>query len=396
MNTLRRISRTLRLAALAVVGLACAYYSQPVINVQAWPVDDFVEYWAAARLLLTGGNPYSPQQLSALQKVVGWSETAPVVMWNPPWALVAVLPFGLMDYFQARHWWLCLQLGTLLTCTFTLTRTYEIRPQDSVWLWMLSLAYFPFLFVLRTGQISPLLLAGATGFLVFARHQRFGPAALMAALTSFKPHLLYLFWIALALWVLDRRQWKVFGGIGAAIVLAVAIPMAFNARLVLQYAELVSTHPPMDWATPTLGGLLRVMLGTEHSWLQFLPSLAGVFWCFWHYRRNRAQWVWTRQMPLLLLVSVATASYGSWTYDQVVLLPALIAAFKAVVERQTMTFSMGPLMLFFAANLTAYSLNWHGVNEIWFFWMAPVWLALYLWIISRDPRRGIKHTRLSR
>jgi len=37
-------------------------------------INDFIEYWAAAKLLLSGGNPYSAEQLLQLQRTVGWSK----------------------------------------------------------------------------------------------------------------------------------------------------------------------------------------------------------------------------------------------------------------------------------------------------------------------------------
>ena len=33
------------------------------------PVDDFVEYWSASRLLLAGKNPYSTEELRVLQEL---------------------------------------------------------------------------------------------------------------------------------------------------------------------------------------------------------------------------------------------------------------------------------------------------------------------------------------
>jgi hypothetical protein len=46
-------------------------------------INDFIEYWAAAKLLLSGGNPYSAAQLLQLQRTVGWSKNEALLMWNP-------------------------------------------------------------------------------------------------------------------------------------------------------------------------------------------------------------------------------------------------------------------------------------------------------------------------
>jgi hypothetical protein len=69
-------------------------------------VRDFVEYWAASRLLLTGNNPYGPQELFELQRSVGWKDSIPLLMWNPPWTLSFTVPFGLASFDVAQLLWL--------------------------------------------------------------------------------------------------------------------------------------------------------------------------------------------------------------------------------------------------------------------------------------------------
>jgi hypothetical protein len=71
-------------------------------------INDFVEYWAAARLLLNGGNPYSPAELIQMQREIGWSQPLPLIMWNPPWTLSFTLPFGLFDYGTRQFAWFLL------------------------------------------------------------------------------------------------------------------------------------------------------------------------------------------------------------------------------------------------------------------------------------------------
>jgi hypothetical protein len=61
-------------------------------------VDDFVEYWSAGRLSLKGAYTYSPGELLALERQAGWRYGEPTPMWNPPWTLPLIMPFGIFDY----------------------------------------------------------------------------------------------------------------------------------------------------------------------------------------------------------------------------------------------------------------------------------------------------------
>jgi hypothetical protein len=40
----------------------------------------FVKYWAAARLFVSGGNPYSPAELVRIQQTAGWSAPMPLLL----------------------------------------------------------------------------------------------------------------------------------------------------------------------------------------------------------------------------------------------------------------------------------------------------------------------------
>jgi Glycosyltransferase family 87 len=373
--------RYVRLALLGALSVLLFQQLQKSTSIRTWPVDDFVEYWAAARLQLAAMNPYSPDELFHLQKAVGWSESNPVMMWNPPWALALVLPFGAFDYSMARSLWFFFHLAVLFVCVAAGQRIYEIQRPKQRLVWGLALSFFPFVFVLKAGQITALVLLGITGFLFFERRREDGFAGAFAALTMLKPHLLYLFWIALFFWTLKHHRWRIAGTAAAALFGAVLVVLPFNLRVVSQYFEATMSYPPLDWATPTLGGVLRMMLGTERVWLQFLPSIGGCVWLSFYYRQQSSSWTWREQTPLLLLVSVLTASYGAWTYDQVVLLLVLFASVQRVDPDASQTRQMFLVSLFLAANVTAFVMNLRGVNEIWFFWMAPVWLGLY-WAAS--------------
>src|SRR4030095_6755611 len=87
-------------------------------------VRDFVEYWAASRLLLTGNNPYGTQELFELQQSVGWNDSIPLLMWNPPWTLSFTLLFGLASFDVAQVLWLLLNTFIVLFCAKELSLVF--------------------------------------------------------------------------------------------------------------------------------------------------------------------------------------------------------------------------------------------------------------------------------
>ncbi|HKZ39468.1 MAG TPA: glycosyltransferase family 87 protein, partial [Candidatus Hodarchaeales archaeon] len=173
------------------------------------PVNDFVEYWAASRLLLEKQNPYAPDLVFLAERAVGWPADFPQMMWNPPWTLSYVLPFGAVDFKLGQVMWLTMNLFCIFLSAHFLWYCYE-GSLKKVWIaWILAISFAPSLISLKVGQICPLMLLGVAGFLVCLRHQRDFVAGTLTVLVSFKPHLLYLFWIVLLLWILHEKRWKV-------------------------------------------------------------------------------------------------------------------------------------------------------------------------------------------
>src|SRR5207253_9225709 len=58
-------------------------------------------------------------------------------------------------------------------------------------------------------------------------------------------------------------------------------------------------------------------------WVRYIPPALTLIWFIFYWRKQRIDWNWTEQMPLLLLVSQATTVFA-WVWDQIILLPALI------------------------------------------------------------------------
>src|SRR5262249_22911228 len=242
--------------------------------------------------------------------------------------------------------------------------------------------------VLQAGQIGPFILLGITGFLLAERRGRLWLAGACGVLMAIKPHLVYLFWMALAAWVVRRplsERWKVIAGGLLAGIVATAIPFACNPDVLSQYWDALTHRTPEQWKSPTLGSLLRELLGRERFSLQFIPALIGIAWLAVHgWLQRERSWSWSEQMPMVLLVSFATASYGAWPFDLVILLPAVIQV-AASMSRQADTRRIAlAIILFVAINGAALAMNVAHVTSDRFVWMAPTLLAAFALLRPRS------------
>jgi len=339
-------------------------------------VDDFVEYWAAGRLNLSGGNPYAPEELAPLQYAVGRRQGVPVMMWNPPFVLAIAMPLALLSYPLSRALWFLLCIAAMMGAADVAWRLVGGSARRRWLAWLIAFASIPTLDALQKGQISILMWLGVVGFLYCEKHGRDVLAGAWAILMALKPHLFYLFWIVFLLWLLSSRRWSVLYGLAAAGLTMTGIALAANPGVLGQYLGAAASDPPLGWATPTLGGLLRLILGYQKAWLQFAPLPIGLAWLATYWPKQRRTWCWVEQMPILLFVSVVTAAYG-WVSDQVILLlaPLQIAVLLTPARgwRQVLTVALPYVLL----HVAAAALRGPALLEHWYFWLGPAYLLWY-------------------
>ena len=187
--------------------------------------------------------------------------------------------------------WLILSIVMILIATNWIW-TLLGGPTQKRWIAsVIAFTFFPTIIVLRMGQIGPVLLLGIAGFLHFERKQRYWLAGAFAALLAIKPHLLYLVCISILVWSIGRRRWGILGG-GALILLSATLTaVMFNPNVITQYLSATDAKSPLVWMTPTLGSLLRWLLGFERKWLAFIPMAAAYFWLGLYGFRHRADWL---------------------------------------------------------------------------------------------------------
>lgn len=370
--SIRRAAFLLAISALII--LLMVFLSGLPIHKTLFAVD-YSEYWVAAKLVLRGENPYQSQSVMEVLNTVDWPYDDPIMMYNPPWTLGLVLPLGMAQYFTGRLLWFLLFFMAVILSMNALWAVYGLPP-SKMWLaWVLGLCFIPTLQALDVGQISPLILLGIAGFLHFVDSRKWVLAGGSAFLISIKPQLLYLFWPILILWVLREKRWVVLVGCLGTGIAFLLLPMVFNLQILTQYISEYLGRPPFYFETPLISYSLRVLIGQDKYWVQFVPSVIGLVWGIYYWYRNRSSWNWREQMPLIILVSFLTSSYA-WNHDQVVFLPMIVQALSWFSSQQLKT--MVILVTYFVIDLAMLVSIWIGQTQSETIWQPFVWAGFYL------------------
>jgi hypothetical protein len=376
----------LLLAALGVaLALLAAIVTQPGHAPSVLPLHDFVEYWAAGRLVTLGENPYDPERMHELERQAGRGDEG-ILMWNPPWVLPLVAPLGLLDVRTAHLLWMLFHLGVIAFCADVLWRLYDGNSSARIVALLVAFTFLPTWFALLAGQISPLLLLGAVGFLALRRRGNDFAAGAAAVLLAVKPHLAYLFWLALLLWAASakpqaadrqRRRRVLLGGALTGLALT-GIALVLDPGVLRQYWHTFTQQPPEQYRSPTLGTLLRLALGDGSFRWQFLPMLPGLVWLAIHWRRHREAWDWSEQLPLLLLGGMLTAAYGAWPFDLVLLLLPVLALAARLSRQAAPARWIAAAAVHLAVSALALAQMAQEAEYLAFAWMTPALLGSYL------------------
>ena len=97
-----------------------------------------------------------------------------------------------------------------------------------------------------------------------------------------------------------------------------------------------------------------------------------------HWRKNRNEWNWTQETPLLLLVSQATTVFA-WVWDQILLLPVLICGAVWATRGGPTRIVVAALVSFLIIDLAPILVMSGALirEGFWLFWMVPLFLFVY-------------------
>jgi hypothetical protein len=330
---------------------------------------DFVSYWAAGKLLVAHRNPYDSQAVQAIEKAAGYLPDKGITMRNAPPALLLVLPLGLFGIKWAAFLWTLLIVVSIVV-TVHLVWAMHGRPPNKIHL--LGFVFPAALSCVSAGQTSAFAVMGIALFLYLYGTRPF-LAGLSLGLCAIKPHLFLPFGAVLLLWVLINRLWPVIWGAFAALAASMAVATSFHQGLWSEYFLLLQTDVPEHDFLPAASSLLRLAVNRNEMWLQFLPSVLGVAWAVWYFRRHHADWDWRTNGLLLLMVSFLVAPY-SWFFDQIVLIPAILHGIYAVNNQQRSGFGFGVISCVAGAQMLFAVPIWSG----WYIWTSAAWLGWYV------------------
>lgn len=334
--------------------------------------NDFISYWAAGKQLVHHGNPYDASAILRIQQSAGYTATHAFFMRNTPLAFFLALPLGFFGATAGGVLWSMTMLAALIRSIWMLWVLHG-RPADR--LHLLGYCFPPVFACLLTGQMGMFLLLGVVLFLYFhqSRPVIAGAALLLCAL---KPHIFLPVLVVLVAWIVTSRAYRIVAGAAIALTASLALAVFLDPGAWTHYLQMMQAANLQDDYIPTLSLFFRLAVDRNLAWLQFVPAFFGSAWALWYFLTRRRQWHWMQHGSLLLLVSVLVAPYA-WPTDQVVLLPAILAALYSARSRTVM-------FLYIAASALVEIEVFSGIpimHSAWYLWTTPAWLALYLYAV---------------
>ena len=289
--------------------------------------NDFAGFWAGARLIVLGIDPYDPALYRPAIVLLGTQHPDVTVFGYPPWMALVLLPFGFLPLPLASGLWTA---AGLIAGVYALRALlHAVLPELPFVHWLAGftlLASQPGLATFFNGQWAFLLLAVSIGiFLLQAEHPRV--AGLLAICAFAKPQ---LFTFAAWSWLSAahaRGRLVPFASIavGGVILIVVATLIAAPVALASWWTN-VFLWRVSDPTTPTLSAAFADLLGAggQFAAVGVLFLALGVA-----LRLRPGSLGWWSLWPVMSLLG---ATY-THSYDQLLLLPPLILSTAVVAAR---------------------------------------------------------------
>jgi alpha-1,2-mannosyltransferase len=270
------------------MGVILGRISTEAMNVHG----DFDTFWRSARAFWQGREVYATG--------------ADLENLNPPFWVLLISPFGLLEPLVAYRFFVLITLSITVAYLAWVADELRVRPAWAVIGGVMLILSSPLLATLALGQIYPILGFGlVVAWMADRRERQRISGAALGLVVAIKPTL-----APVLLWPLVRRRWGTFWAAivtGAAATLVGAVVVGFGATL--------------DWLR-----LLSESSASPYWDNASLPSAAARLFTDNPYARHVATWAWTIPVAYALGIAAIAFTATRTMWDAEAGLWALVAA----------------------------------------------------------------------
>ena len=347
---------------------------------------DFRAYWSASYLLSHSENFGDDDLLRQVQREqTGFDREYAMKTWNLPWILVWFLPYALLSFEQAARLWFFTNLVVLQASMIGSWHVVTaVAPSQNKWGWILPLLtaiLFPSTLVaLLFGQVNIMVLGGIVGFLYFYQRSQDISAGVALALTTLKPHLVYLALPIILLHLFLERRWRVLAAVTITVLGSTAVLFLLRPTFLSEYLSSTSGGDLFRWETATLTTYLS--LHFNQLWLRLIgiPLVPLALFIWW---RKRTQVIFHLTVQVAVLISIITTPFG-WSYDFVLLLLPLTQLWAWLIGGLRTRWETAVVIITLIVSfLITYQQRVQTTSELYYFWIPLVIAALYAYTAYR-------------
>ncbi len=173
-----------------------------------WFGVDFRGYYAAAQVLLAGGNPYDYHQVAeVLQKVTGEMGNNPY--YYPPWFAWLFIPVAKLPFQIARSIWMAFNLILWNVSLWQLGNSVNWPAKGWKRYAFFILATISFAWItFRYEQAGILVFAMLVAALLSLQDQKWFASGIWLALLLIKPNITLVVVLGICLWLIRKGQWR--------------------------------------------------------------------------------------------------------------------------------------------------------------------------------------------
>ena len=313
---------------------------------------DFGIIWCGPRALLDGADPYDAGSWNSERLRYGMPITNSAVYSYPPWVAIALLPLGALPFGVAATIWTAGGIVLAGLALRALLHAYTPGlPLVHALVGFVLLVSQPGVATFFSGQWGFVLVAAVAGAALFARSRRPIAGALSSLVFAAKPqYFVLLGWALLRAYIARHQPRYAFSLLAAGAVVLVA-SITVGRKAVASWLGAVSPVVAADQTATTLSAAFGDLGGGTGVVVAVLVLFAAIAigLCF-DPRGDSWLAVW---IPL----SSLGATYAR-SYDQVVLLPAVVIATGVIARRSihlAVLFAAGTLAVFAVGSIVLYA-----------------------------------------